>query len=109
MVFDAVAESFDNPDWADVTLHYYRVRWGEAEPDPRYAELAERQKHAQIIPVPTLVIHGSDDRCVLPAGSQDKDRHFTGGYRRTVLDGVGHFPTREAPHDVSDLLGGFLR
>src|SRR5438105_14742243 len=26
--FAATASSFDNPDWADVVLHSYRVRWG---------------------------------------------------------------------------------
>ena len=33
--FEAVASSWRNPDWADVTLHSYRARWDEAEPDPR--------------------------------------------------------------------------
>ena len=43
-VFNAVAESLKNPDWPNMTLHSYRVRWGEAEPDPYYAELEKRQK-----------------------------------------------------------------
>jgi hypothetical protein len=30
--------------WPNMTLHSYRVRWGEAEPDPYYAELEKRQK-----------------------------------------------------------------
>jgi pimeloyl-ACP methyl ester carboxylesterase len=30
------------------------------------------------------------------------DRYFTDGYRRLVLDGVGHFPSREAPDAVAD-------
>lgn len=34
-----------------------------------------------------------------------QDRNFAGGYRRAMLDGVGHFPAREAPIEVvSDLL-----
>jgi len=32
--FERTAVSFDNPDWADVTLHSYRVRWGHASGDP---------------------------------------------------------------------------
>ncbi len=32
--FDRVATSFENADWVDVTLHSYRSRWDEAEPDP---------------------------------------------------------------------------
>ena len=35
--FASVSKSFDNPDWVAVTLHSYRVRWGEAEPDPQSA------------------------------------------------------------------------
>src|SRR6202012_4572352 len=31
--FERVSTSWDNPDWVDVTLHSYRSRWGEAEPD----------------------------------------------------------------------------
>jgi len=51
-----------NPDWPEVTLHSYRVRWGEVEPDPRYAALEQRQKAVQTLSVPALVIHGCDDR-----------------------------------------------
>jgi pimeloyl-ACP methyl ester carboxylesterase len=29
---------------------------------------------------------------------------FTGAFRRVVLEGVDHFPTREAPKEVSALL-----
>jgi pimeloyl-ACP methyl ester carboxylesterase len=35
--------------------------------------------------------------------------HFTGGYKRVVLDGVGHFPPREAPDKVADLVIAHLR
>jgi hypothetical protein len=41
--FAATARSFENRDWADITLHSYRVRWDEAHPDPRYADLEQRQ------------------------------------------------------------------
>jgi pimeloyl-ACP methyl ester carboxylesterase len=41
---------------------------------------------------------------VLASSSEGKDRHFTNGYRRVVLDGVGHFAPREAPGVVADLL-----
>jgi len=108
-LFDSVASSFENPDWAEVTLHSYRVRWGEAEPDPHYAELVKRQHAAQNIPVPTLMIQGGDDRCVLPETSEGKERQFTGSYDRQVLKGIGHFPIREAPDKVRDLLLRFLR
>ena len=107
-VFDAVARSFDHPDWADITVHSYRVRWQEAEPDPAHASLSRAALEATRIEVPTLVIQGGDDRVILPETSEGKERHFTGGYRRHVLDGVGHFPTREAPDAVAALLRDFL-
>jgi hypothetical protein len=31
--FEITAKSFENPDWPDITLHSYRVRWGEADKD----------------------------------------------------------------------------
>jgi pimeloyl-ACP methyl ester carboxylesterase len=107
-LFDKVAASFENPDWAEVTLHSYRVRWGEAEPDPRYAELARRQIAAKTISVPALTLHGEDDRVVLAKSSEGKERHFSAGYDRRILPGVGHFLTREAPRQVGEMMEEFL-
>ncbi|RUZ66955.1 alpha/beta hydrolase, partial [Mesorhizobium sp. M7A.F.Ca.US.007.01.1.1] len=107
-IFDGVASSFENPDWADVTLHSYRVRWEEAEPDPRYAELARRQATVKIITVPILTLHGGDDRVVFAQSSEGLEEHFTAFYRWVVLDGIGHFPTREASDQVSRMLAAFL-
>ena len=47
------------------------------------------------------MIQGAVDRCDPPSESDGQDRYFTGGYRRVMLDGVGHFPTREAPNEVA--------
>ncbi|MBZ9769099.1 alpha/beta hydrolase [Mesorhizobium sp. CA6] len=107
-LFERVARSFKNPDWRDVTLHSYRVRWGEADPDPRYAELARKQVEAKVISVPTLVLHGDDDRVVLPGSSEGKEEYFSASYERELLPGVGHFPTREAPEQTREALESFL-
>jgi pimeloyl-ACP methyl ester carboxylesterase len=40
--------------------------------------------------------------------SANQERFFTGGYRRAVLDGVGHFPHREAPDEVAGLVDEHL-
>jgi pimeloyl-ACP methyl ester carboxylesterase len=42
------------------------------------------------------MIQGADDRCDEPSASANQERFFTGGYQRVLLDGVGHFPHREA-------------
>jgi len=107
--FEATAKSFENPDWADITVHSYRVRWGEADKDPRYAALDKRTKAARTITVPTLMIQGGADGVTLASSTDGKNKYFTGGYARHVLDGVGHFPTREAPDAVNKLLVEFLR
>jgi pimeloyl-ACP methyl ester carboxylesterase len=107
--FEATAKSFENPDWADITVHSYRVRWGEADKDARYAALDKRTKAAQTVTVPSLMIQGGADGVTLASSTDGKGRCFTGGYARHVLDGVGHFPTREAPDAVNKLLLEFLR
>jgi pimeloyl-ACP methyl ester carboxylesterase len=106
--FATTARSFENPDWAAITLHSYRVRWGEAEPDSRYADLEQRQQAVRTISVPTLLIHGADDRCVAASTSEGKEQNFTGGYERRVIPKIGHFPTREAAPLVGEWIAAFL-
>lgn len=106
--FAVTAASFDNPDWADVTLHSYRVRWGHAPRHPAFDTLEARLTAAPIIHVPTLVIHGGDDPCNGPATSEGKEHLFAGRYRRVVLEGLGHFPQREAPREVVDATLRFM-
>jgi len=107
--FEATANSFENPDWPAITVHSYSVRWGEADKDRRYRDIDERAKSAQTISVPTLMIQGGADGVTLPDTTDKREKYFTGGYQRYVLDGVGHFPTREAPDAVNRLLIDFLK
>jgi pimeloyl-ACP methyl ester carboxylesterase len=107
--FSATAESFANPDWVAITLHGYRSRFLAAEPlDPRYEALARRLAETECIGIPTLLVQGGDDRCDERAGSADQERWFTGSYHRIVLDGVGHFPHREAPDAVAQAIDRHL-
>ena len=106
--FEETARAFENPDWADIVLHSYRVRWGYAEPDPAYDALEARLRADPAISVPTLVIHGGGDPCNDPSTSEGKEHFFSAGYRRILLDGVGHFPQREDPEGVAAALVSFL-
>jgi pimeloyl-ACP methyl ester carboxylesterase len=106
--FEATAVSFANPDWPQVTLHAYRHRWGLAPGDPAYAAVEARLTPPPAIRVPTLVIHGLLDGCTCPETSAGKEALFTGPYQRLVLDGVGHFPQREAPGPVAEAIAAFL-
>jgi pimeloyl-ACP methyl ester carboxylesterase len=102
--FDETAQAFDNPDWLQITLHSYRHRWGFAEGDPAYADDSARLNPAPRLTAPTLVLHGGADTCNQPAGSAGKERFFAGRYERQELDGVGHFPQREAPEAVAQAI-----
>jgi pimeloyl-ACP methyl ester carboxylesterase len=107
--YDATAVSFDNPDWADITIHSYRHRWGYAESDPRYSELEVRLSGVPVIEVPTLVLHGGADACNDPVTSTNKEKYFAKRYERAVLPSVGHFPQREDPATATDAIILWLR
>ena len=99
--FDQVARSFENPDWAEVTLHSYRARWDEAEPDARSVWLEEKVKATQTLSLPTLYLQGGADGVNPPEVSAQVFQKFSGPFERVVLPGVGHFPTREVPREVA--------
>jgi pimeloyl-ACP methyl ester carboxylesterase len=102
--FEATARSFRTPDWADVTLNGYRSRWQSEPLDARYERLREIVAGIDHLSTPMLMIQGSLDRCDPPSESEDQQRYFTGRYQRVVLDGIGHFPAREAPAQVAEIL-----
>jgi pimeloyl-ACP methyl ester carboxylesterase len=102
--FAETAESFRNPEWSAITLHGYRSRWLDEPGDPRYAESQRRLEGIETLATPTLMIQGGADRCDEPTSSEGLERYFRGPYRRIVLEGVGHFPPREAPERVADVL-----
>nr|WP_273429913.1 alpha/beta hydrolase [Marinobacter sp.] len=106
--FEEASSAWQNPDWIAITLHYYRNRWGTAKDDPAYDDLEGIRLNPPPICAPTLLIHGSDDPCILAGTTDNRDRFFSGDYRRELLPGVGHFPQRESPETVCALMTSFL-
>lgn len=102
--FDAVARSFENPDWVDVTLHSYCARWDEAAPDPKSAWLEQKVRETSTISVPTLYLHGDADGVNPPATADAVSEKFTGPFEQMLFTDVGHFPQRERPDAVAELL-----
>jgi pimeloyl-ACP methyl ester carboxylesterase len=102
--FRSVAVSFANPDWAAVTNHSYRSRWGEAAFDPRSAAIEAKIKATKRLKTPTIFFHGALDGVAPPAITEKMSEKFVGAFERIVLEGVGHFPTREAPEIVGKKL-----
>ena len=99
--FAAAASSWQGEDFQDVVLQYYRSRRGAAPLDPAYGRLQAKLASRKTISTPTLLIHGQADRCTLTETTDGAEQHFTGPYRRVLLDGVGHFPQREYPGAVA--------
>lgn len=107
--FLEATQAFQGDDWAGVVLHSYRHRWGHAAGDPAYDADEARLHPAPVLSVPTLVLHGAADTCNHPDSSRGKENSFSGLYERRVLEGVGHFPQREAPARVADAILAFCR
>jgi pimeloyl-ACP methyl ester carboxylesterase len=105
--FDRAAQAWDNPDWPEISVHAYVHRWGEADGDPAYEEIERRLLEPATVTVPTLLLHGADDADNLPETTEGKEDLFTAGYERVLLNGVGHFPPREASRDVAGAILGF--
>ncbi len=102
--FAATASSFRHPDWAAITLNAYRARFLAGEPtDVRYDGLRQRLDEIDHISVPTMMIQGGADACDPPSESAGLEDHFD-SYERVVVDGVGHFPHRENPTAIADLV-----
>ena len=108
--FEATARSFENPDWLAITLNGYRSRWRDDEVrDSRYLELSRRIAAVEQLGVPTLLIQGAADGTVLASSPEGQEKWFSRGYQRIVLDGIGHFPTREAADVVGCRLLSHIR
>jgi len=107
--FAATAASFVNPDWAEIALNAYRSRWRSEPSDPRYENLQRRLSEVETLATPTLMLQGSSDFCDEPASSEGRERFFTGGYKRLMIDRAGHFLPREAPGAVAKAVLSHLR
>ena len=107
--FAASAPSFDNPDFVDVVIHSYRVRYGYAPGDPSLAALERRLAEQPPIAVPAINLHGTADGIAPPAASESHARHFTGPYRRRLVPGAGHAMPQDAPRETAEAVLDLIR
>ncbi|MBV9748820.1 MAG: alpha/beta hydrolase, partial [Acetobacteraceae bacterium] len=100
--FAASAPSLDNPDFVEVVIHSYRVRYGYAPGDPSLAALERRLAAQPPIGVPTIALHGTGDGIAPPQSSEAHARHFTGPYARRLVRGAGHCLPQDAPRETAE-------
>ncbi|MBG6055174.1 pimeloyl-ACP methyl ester carboxylesterase [Salinibacterium sp. CAN_S4] len=101
--FAATAASFDNPDFVEVVIHSYRVRYGLVAGDPAYDALEAFIAPQPQIPVPTIVIDPTEDPLTPPLSRVQHESHFAQlvDYQRTA---VGHNTPREDPEAVTNAI-----
>ena len=91
--------AFQIPQSAFCALESFR--WGVRSLLRLHGHRFRRQVKAPIV-APTLHLHGALDPIVLPATAQGSGRYVIADYEWRLIDGVGHFPHREA----ADLISG---
>jgi pimeloyl-ACP methyl ester carboxylesterase len=99
--FEASARSFDNPDFVEVVIHSYRVRYGYLPGDPALAAIEEKLAMRPKITVPTITLQGEAAGTVPPQASIAHAKFFTGPYQRRTIPRVGHNIPAEAPRDTA--------
>ena len=102
--FDELSQSFDNAQFADTVIHYYRHRWKAA---PGFLHYAMQQEILDAVPkveVPTIFVCGEEDGANLAPCSRGLDEFFAGPYEYHEVNGVGHFVQRERPDLVASLI-----
>ena len=99
--FDAIARSFENPDFVDVVIHSYRVRYGYVPGDPAFLAIEEKLAMQPKIVVPTITLQGEATGTVPPDASIAHVKYFTGPYQRRTIPRVGHNIPAEAPSETA--------
>jgi len=63
--------------------------------------------HLSEIEVPTLIVHGADDRLIPPSEAEAMHQAIPGS-RLELIHGAGHLPNLEQEEEFNDRLAEFL-
>jgi pimeloyl-ACP methyl ester carboxylesterase len=104
----SVLPSFRNPSFPETVVSYYQHRWHIGNDSALYKTQQAKLQTTKMIDVPTLFIAGSLDGCTLPDSSRNVEEFYRADYQRVDLAAAGHFPHREQPKLVGDLIVGVM-
>jgi pimeloyl-ACP methyl ester carboxylesterase len=107
--FARTAAAFDNPDFVDVVIHSYRHRYGLAEGDPKYAELARRLAAQPVITAPAITLDGDADGVVPATDGAASAAKFTNRRAHRVIPHAGHNLPQEEPEAFADAVMELVR
>jgi pimeloyl-ACP methyl ester carboxylesterase len=105
---ESILPSFSNASFAETVVSYYQHRWNVGIDSIVYKAQQAVLRAARTVDVPTTFVCGDADACCLPAISRNVERFYAAGYERVEFTGVGHFPHREQPNALADLILGFV-
>jgi pimeloyl-ACP methyl ester carboxylesterase len=104
----AVKDTLAAPGVLSAALAYYRTAFDPTLRDPALDPI-ENRFGVDAITVPTLYLHGSRDGCIGVEVSDGMEACFTGGFRRVLMQGAGHFLHWEDPDGFNRAVLEFLR
>jgi pimeloyl-ACP methyl ester carboxylesterase len=107
--FDSTARSFDNPDFVDVVIHSYRVRYGYVPGDPALAAIETKLAAWPKIVVPAITLQGEAMGTTPPEASAGHAKYFAGPYQRRTIARVGHNIPQEAPRETAEAILTLVR
>ena len=103
--FNRSAESFDNPDFVEITLHSYRHRHRNAPGEDRFIEVERKLAEGPPISVPSIVLRGADSGFGRPSEDSSGDQaKFTKLVARRNVEGAGHDLPVQRPDAVAAAL-----
>jgi pimeloyl-ACP methyl ester carboxylesterase len=106
-VIERVKATFRQPGVVTAALNYYRHTFHPAHRDPALQALQERINTAPT-PVPTLALHGTQDRPGRLEAFEGMDDLFRSGLQKVIVPGTGHFLHLEQPEVVNQHIVSFL-
>lgn len=103
----AVKDTLAAPGVLSAALAYYRTAFDPRLRDPAL-DAIENRFGVDAITVPTLYLHGAADGCIGAEVSDGMESSFTGGFRRVLVPGAGHFVHWEDPATFNRAVLDFL-
>ena len=107
-IMESVKSTFRQPGVVTAALSYYRHTFHPDNHDPALQALQARMRSAPI-PVPTLALHGTQDRPGRLEAFETMDDLFTQGVEKVILPRTGHFLHLERPEEVNQRIVAFLQ
>ncbi|KAI7977419.1 hypothetical protein EIK77_004835 [Talaromyces pinophilus] len=101
---DLTATAFENPDYVDIVLNFYRNRLLYAPGDPAYADLAARLDAQPPISVRSVTFDPENSVVFPPTNGTATAKYFTGPRCHFELPGVGENVPYQAPETFANAI-----